>query len=279
MRRFSFVFLLLSAAALAAPKPTPKSAPKATPTATPSAPAAQTPLPRPQFRPAVLASGRDSLINRIDVKALLEHGQKSGAVQFAAGIGPDGMAGEVWTYHAMPDCKPLEEEVLKQLAGSRFTPPLYNSQPVTVVLYGTVVFDAEQTPHVRIFLNQDPEEIKAAHDFIGPQPVIGADSDFKGLTMPEGIPVALDGIVDVEVNVDAKGNLREFNVLMEDPPLLGFADAAINDFQGVKFIPGFRDGDATESKSIMSICYKPVGVNPDVESLELRQKAASTPSP
>jgi hypothetical protein len=216
---------------------------------------------RPQFRPAVFVTGPNSLVNRIDVKELLSKGQKRGAVQFGVGVGTNGNTAEAWTYRAMPGSEALAEEVLKQLNGSKFTPAIYDHQPVTVLLYGTVIFDPDEKPHLRIFLNQDPQHIKEANDFIGPQPVFGADSKFAGLHLPEEIPVAIEGVVEVQLRVDAKGNLQELNVTGEDPPLLGFRDSVMADFTGAKFVPAFRDGDAVEATCIMSVCYKPVGVN------------------
>jgi hypothetical protein len=246
-----FLGLFLSAAAQQ-PRPTIAQSPR--PAATPPA--------RPQFRPAVLSTGPKSLVNLIDSKALLSKGQKDGAVQFAVVIGSHGEATEAWVYRAMPGSKPLEDEVLKKLGDSRFTPPVYEHQPVSVILYGTVVFDAEDAPHVKILLNQDPNEIKAGNDFIGPQPVIGGDSHFNGLHVPKDVPVALECIVELMLRVDANGKMLEFAVTGEDPPLLGYRQSAEADFEGAKFIPAFRDGDATESRSFMSLCYKPVGVNP-----------------
>ena len=180
-------------------------------------------------------------------------------MKFAASIMPNGDPGEVWTYQAMPGSEALDQEVLAKLKETKFTPPIYDHQPVKVILSGTVVFDADDVPHLRIFLNQDPEEIKVASDFIAPQPVIGADSDFEGLNAPETLPVAIEGIVEIELHVDARGNLSKANLVREDPPLLGFAQAAGEDLAGAKFIPAFRDGDATESSSVLSLCYKPLG--------------------
>lgn len=210
----------------------------------------------------MLSVGPQSLVNLIDSKALLAKGQKDGAVQFAVAIGPHGEATEAWVYRAMPGSKPLEDEVLNRLGMSRFTPPIYNYQPVSVLLYGTVIFDADDAPYVKILLNQDPNEIKDGNDFIGPQPVIGGDSGFDGLHVPPEVPVALECIVELKVHVDQKGRLVEFAVTGEDPPLLGFRQSAEKDFGDAKFIPAFRNGDVEESTSFMSVCYKPVNVNP-----------------
>ena len=212
---------------------------------------------RPQFRPAVLGSKPDSLINRIDTKDLLKKGQKDGAVMFCAVVAKTGEATKAWTYRGMPGTQALEEELTKRLAGVKFTPAIYNYQPVSVILYGTAVFSAVTTPHMRILLNQDPRELKAASDFIGPQPVFGEDSKFDGLTPPVG-GESLAVLVDLGLIVSREGQLHDLRVVSEEPPLLGFGNAALADFREAKFIPAFRDGDPTESETVLPVSYKPV---------------------
>lgn len=213
---------------------------------------------RIQFRPAVLGSGSDSLVNRIDSEALLTKGQKDGAVMFCAIVGKGGEATSAWTYRAIPGSQALENEVERRLEDVKFTPPIYNHQPVSVLLYGTVIFSVENKPHVRIFLNQDPEEIKAEHDFVGPQPVIGGDSKFKGLRVPSAeMPVAVTGIANLSLKVAADGSLQDLQLEGEEPPLLGFGTMALEDFDGAKFIPAFRDGDPVACETVLPVCYKP----------------------
>lgn len=244
------VFLLLgmSFPAQAQQKSQPKSSPKA-PQSKPQS--------RPQFRPAVLGTGSDSLVNRIDTAELLKKGQKDGAVMFCAVVAPNGDASTAWTYRAMPGTEALEQELITRLANAKFTPPIYQYQPVTVLLFGTAVFSVAK-PHIRILLNQDPVEIKAASDFISPQPVIGGDSKFDGLTPPEsGSPIPLTAVVDLRLKVNRQGELQGVQVLAEEPPLLGFGDAAEADFREAKFIPAFRFGDTDDADVVQPICYKP----------------------
>ena len=212
---------------------------------------------RPQFRPAVLGSGPDSLINRIDAEALIKAGQKDGAVMFCSLVNKSGAAVQSRTFRGMPGTAPLEQELRKKLADTKFAPAIYNHQPVDVILSGTVVFSASAKPHVRIFLNQDPNELKVAADFIAPQPVFGGDSGFSGLDYPSEIPVPVSAVVDLRLNVDATGRLRDLLVVAEDPPLLGFAQLARQDIGPAKFIPAFRDGDATESNAVYPVAYEP----------------------
>jgi hypothetical protein len=63
--------------------------------------------------------------------------------------------------------------------------------------------------------------------------------------------------VDLALSVDAKGNLMNLQVLSEEPPLLGFGDAALTDFSGAKFIPAFRNGQPVESNVKIPVFYKP----------------------
>lgn len=214
---------------------------------------------RPQFRPAVLGTSPDSLVNRIDSEALLKKGQKDGAVMFCAIVNKAGEVTAAWTYRAMPGTDALKEELEARLVGVKFTQPIYNHQPVGVFLYGTVIFTAAEKPHIRILLNQVPNEIKELSDFIAPQPVVGGDSKFDGFQAPKtGFPVPLTAVVDLGLKVDQKGKLEEIRLINEEPPLLGFADAATQDLRDAKFIPAFRNGDAIECNIVQPICYKPV---------------------
>ena len=214
---------------------------------------------RPQFRPAVLGSGPASLINLIDTKELAKKGQKEGAVMFCVVVGPKGEAQSSWTYRAMPGTEALEEELKRRLQEAKFTVPIYNYQPVGVILYGTALYSAaDGIPGLRIFLNQDSREFGEMTDFIGPQPVFGGDSGFNGLQPPEaGSSVALTAVVDLGLKVSADGKLLDLRVLKEEPPLLGYGDAAMANFRNAKFIPAFRSGDPTESDTVLPVCYKP----------------------
>jgi outer membrane biosynthesis protein TonB len=199
------------------------------------------------------------LINRIDTKELARKGQKDGAVMFCVVVGSNGQAESSWTYRGMPGTDALEEELKRRLVDAKFTPPIYNYQPVRVLLYGTaIVSTAGGTPSVRIFLNQDLREFGEMTDFISPQPVFGGESGFNGLRAPEpATSLPLTAVVDLRVKVGADGKLLEAQVLKEEPPLLGYGDAAMANFRNAKFIPAFRSGDPAESDTVLPVCYKP----------------------
>lgn len=213
----------------------------------------------PEFRPAVLGSGPDSLINRIDSAELLKKGQKDGAILFCSIVNEKGEATTSWTYKGMPGTDALDSELGRKLDHVKYAPAVYHHQYVAVMLFGTLVFSAEGNPHVHIFLNQDPKEVAAGADFIAPQPVYGGESKFTGLHIEDvALELPVSGTVEMMLKVDAKGKLLAGDILGEDPPLLGFGPQAANDFNQAKFIPAFRDGDPADCETRIHVCYKVV---------------------
>jgi len=224
--------------------------------------ASPSPSPRPtlpELRPALIGTGPDSLINRIDTADLIKKGQKDAAVMFSCLVAPTGNIVRSGAYRGTRGSELLEQELLKRLANERFIPAIHNHQPVIAIFYGTVRFAVVNgKPRLRIFANQQLDQLDKESDFIDPQPYVGQDSKFTGLHYPDtGSNVAVTGVVELALNVDARGNLQSMQVLSEEPPLLGFGDAAISDFTGAKFIPAFRNGQPVESTVKIPVYYKP----------------------
>jgi hypothetical protein len=219
-----------------------------------------TPTPAlPEFRPALLGTGPDSFINKIDTADLIKKGQKDAAVMFTCLVAPTGDIVRSGTYRGTKGSELLEKEVLKRLVNAKFIPAIHNHQPVLSVFYGTVTFAVVNgKPRLRIFSNQQLDELKKESDFIDPQPYIGQDSKFTGTHYPE-VPttVSLTGAVELAAEVDAAGNLKSMQVVSEEPPFLNFGEAALTDFNGAKFIPAFRDGKPVDSKVRLHVFYKP----------------------
>lgn len=210
-------------------------------------------------RPALVGSGPNALVNTIDVQDLFKKGQKDGTVMFACIVDQSGNVFWHSTYRPTPDSKLLEQEVLKRLENAKFIPALHNKQPVSVVFFGSVFYSViNEKPHLRVFANQEPEELKKQNDFISPQPYFGGESKFTGLHYPvQNTAVSVTGVVEFTVAVDGIGNLTDIQLVSEYPPLLGFGEAAISDFRLAKFIPAFRDGKPTESKVTLSVYFEP----------------------
>jgi hypothetical protein len=212
----------------------------------------------PMYRPALLGTGPDSLINRIDTQDLIKKGQKDAAIMFNCSVRRTGEVEWSGTYRGTPDSKLLDEEVHKRLSAAKFIPAVYNHMAVAAIYYGTVTFAVvDGRPRLRIFSNQQAEELVKESDFIGPQPFYGPDSKFTGFHYPSDTArVPIDGAALLEIKVDALGNPQELKMRSEEPPFLGFGDAAVADLGRAKFIPAFRDGKPTACSVTFPVFYK-----------------------
>ncbi len=223
-------------------------------------PSAQAKL--PMYRPVLLGTGPDSLINRIDTAELTKQGQKDAAIMFSCSVKKDGSVLSVSTYRGTPDSKPLEQEVLKKMSAAadpRMMPAVYNHMVVDAIYYGTVTFAiVEGKPRLRIFSNQERAELAKESDFIGPQPFWGGDSKFDGFRYPaqDVAPVMVDGSVELQLKVDATGKLLDLKLVSEQPPFIGLGDAAFSDMSKARFIPAFRDGKPAACDVKIPIYYK-----------------------
>jgi hypothetical protein len=242
---FCFIGLLLSAGFVSAQTPKPGS-----PSPSPAL---------PEVRPALVGTAPNSLINTIDTADLIKKGQKEAAVMFSCLVAPTGEIVRSGAYRGTRGSELLERELLKRLTAAKFIPAVHNHQPVIAVFYGTAKFAVVNgKPRLRIFTNQQLDQLDKESNFIDPQPYVGQDSKFTGVHYPEtGSAVAVTGVVELALNVDAQGNLESMQMVSEEPPLLGFGDAAISDFSGAKFIPAFRDGQPVESTVKIFVYYKP----------------------
>ena len=217
----------------------------------------------PMYRPVLLGSGPDSLINRIDTADLVRKGQKDAAVMFSCSVKKDGSVLSVSTYRGTADSKVLEQEILKRLsaaANPRFIPAIHNHLPVDAIYYGTVTFTITNgKPRLRIFSNQERSELAKESNFVGPQPFWGGDSKFTGFHYPtsDTAPIQVDGSAELQVKVDDKGNLQDLQVLSEQPPFLGFGETAFGDLSKAKFIPAFRDGKPVACEVKLPVYFNP----------------------
>ena len=178
---------------------------------------------------------------------------------FSCLVAPTGHIVRSGAYRGTKGSELLEQELLRRLANEKFIPAVHNHQLVIAIFYGTVTFAVVNgKPRLRIFANQQLDELKKESDFIDPQPFVGQDSRFSGIHYPEtGSTVQVTGVAELALNVDAKGNLKSMQLVSEEPPLLGFGDAAVSDFTGAKFIPAFRNGQPVESNVKIPVYYKP----------------------
>ena len=92
-----------------------------------------TPAELPRYRPALLGTGPNSLINRIDTQDLINKGQKDGSVMFCCSVKNTGEIVSAWTYRGTPESNLLEEELFRRLGQSVFIPAMYNGEVVYVL--------------------------------------------------------------------------------------------------------------------------------------------------
>ena len=154
----------------------------------------------PMYRPILLSKGSNSLIDRIDTQDLIRKGQKDAQITFICSVKKTGEVEWSGVYTGTPDSDLLRQELQKRLSpvsDPRFMPAIYNHRPVDAIYYGTVTFAVvDGKPRLRIFSNQEAEELKNEHDFIGPQPFFGPESKFAGFHYPnESTPVVVDGVL------------------------------------------------------------------------------------
>jgi TonB family protein len=235
-----------------AQSPKPQQQATATPRATPAEES-------PRYRPAMLGTGPNSVINRIDTQELIKKGQKDGSVMFCCSVGKTGEIANTWTYRGTPESTLLEQELVRRLDQTVFVPAIYDRELVHVLFYGTVTFSVVNgKSRLRIFANQEAAELKKESDFVGPQPFVGPKSKFEGMHYPDDVvQVPISGLVELAMKIDADGNLKEMRVVSEEPPLVGFQRAAVEDFRVASFIPAFREGKPTECSITLPIYYEP----------------------
>ena len=241
------------AASPSKPAASPSTKPHVSPSATPAS--AQL----PQYRPAVLPLGPNSVINRIDTAGLIRDGQKDGSLYFRCSVSKTGEILDTWTYRQSPDSTPLERELVRCLDQALFIPGVYDHEAVNVFFFGALTFKiVDGKPRLRIFANQEEAELKKESDFISPQPFVGLHSKFEGLHYPnDTVTSELTGMVELAMKIDETGKLLDLRVVSEYPPLVGFRRAAAEDFRVASFIPAFRDGKPVACDITLPVYYEP----------------------
>src|SRR2546422_8525840 len=164
---------------------------------------------QPQFRPALIGNGPKALVNVINTKRLVEKGQRDGLLMFTCYVSRWGMVGTFIVYRETSGSKLLKEEVGHAITVCRFIPAIYNGERTDVLFAGTVVFSVNDgKPHLRIYANQNHDDIQSGNDFIAPQ-VIASTPDWQVARseLEKARVYHQSGAVELSVTVDANGNL------------------------------------------------------------------------
>jgi hypothetical protein len=197
----------------------------------------------PEFRPALLTHGSHSLANLIDIESLYKRGQRDAIIMFSCGVTALGNGYSMEVYRCSPNSELLQKEVLGRCQQTQFEPAVYHHNRTNVWIDGAISFLVfKGKPHLRIFLNQEEEDLKHGNDFIAPQFALApGNSKFRGIYWPPGAP-GHNGLAAVTLDLDTSGRVSSAKTAYEYPPNLGFGAAVAAPIRDAWFIPGFRNG-------------------------------------
>jgi hypothetical protein len=196
----------------------------------------------PDYRPALLGRGSRSLINLIDTNSLMQRGQKDAVIMFSCYVNTLGGGYAMEVYRCSPGSELLQTEVLGRIKQVEFEPAVYHHNRVNVWLSGTInYFIANGKPHLRVFLNQEEQELKSGSDFVAPQfAYVTGNPKWQGIYWPPNAPG--HEAAAVVLDVDATGKVTSSKVAYEHPSGMGFGAAVAGPIRDALFIPGFRNG-------------------------------------
>ncbi len=198
----------------------------------------------PAFRPALVGNGPKSLVNLIDVGKLAAKGQRDAAVMFECYVGRSGKAEDGMTYRGTPGSKLLAKEVSAALDRASFVPAIYNGKPISIYFAGAVMFYVVNgKPQLHVYANQNADDLKQGKDFIAPQ-LISGTTDFEKAKgeLEKARLHQKNGAITLAISVDASGAVTGMRVAAEDPPNYNFGRAALKEYAGARYLPGFRNG-------------------------------------
>ena len=195
----------------------------------------------PKLQPALLGNARTSLINSVDVKRLMERGQKDAVVSFTLGVNVWGY-GAGLTYQGSPDSQLLSQELLDAMERSMFIPARYDGHPAGAIINGTAVFAVSKgTPRLRIFLNQDRDHLNRGDDFVGPQWIFPLNKDTKWFDYDRYYRDEA-GMVSVRIDLDGSGKLQNSRVLRVHPARAPFGMEVQEHIAEIIFSPAYLNG-------------------------------------
>ena len=176
----------------------------------------------PDIRPALIGSGPGSLVNLIDTQALFQKGQRDGWVMFECAVAGDGLAFGSDFFTASPNSNLLKNEVRRRLRQTRFIPAVYNHKRTSAWFAGTALFVVTNgQPHLRLYANQDLDEIRRGVDFVAPQFISVPNknvSNFPKFPTEAGRDYAA-GVLKLRHSVDANGKTTDVQVISEPPAI------------------------------------------------------------
>ena len=166
-------------------------------------------------------------------------------------------------YGGTPGTEILTKELIGKIDRAIFHPALYRGTPQDTMIFGTVVFAVvEGKPHLRIYLNQEKEDLKKGSDFIAPQLVFLPGTWFskEGFRYPARAN-GQAGTVAVRLDIGVDGKVNGQQLVYESPKGMDFGGQVMMDVKEATFLPGYRSGKPVSSSFTMPWIYRGVGNN------------------
>ena len=202
-------------------------------------------------RPAMLASGGDSVAARLHYPPKAKAKKDEAAIPFYCEVGANGKLAFISLFGPEDETE-FRVALLKALSTGRFQPAISGGKAVPVLLGGTAFFMFRgNQPIIAISLSTaDKEKTAALGNYIQPQ-MLTSNLEFRRKLWraqhdPDIHPRA--GVLPeypraaVLAQVDAQGNLVSTKIIAESPPGIGYGLLLAKGFQGAKFIPAFSNG-------------------------------------
>lgn len=146
-------------------------------------------------------------------------------------------------YQGIAGSKALQKAVLQALGRAQFIPAIAHYKKEAIDFRGTVMFFATQSPHLRVFSNRDPGDLKRLADFIAPQLIGGSTKwNSEDPQLEAAVKLNKDAVVVLSLHVNEQGELLSSKVISESPPGFNFGAVVLKSFKTARFIPGFRNG-------------------------------------
>ncbi|MFN2507990.1 MAG: energy transducer TonB [Chthoniobacterales bacterium] len=185
----------------------------------------------------------------------MKRGQKDGLVMFDLGVSKLGVPGRPFTYRGTPGSDRLGDELLGQVGRATFSPAVLDHKVCNSLVFGTIVFAiVDGKPRVRIYLNQEENELMKQSDFIAPQMVWEQGQKYKIDWPPQA--GSRDGTVAVALDIDANGRVQGSKVSYESPEGFGFASEVMRHMRHARFVPAFRNGQPVAARFTMPFFFR-----------------------
>jgi hypothetical protein len=114
---------------------------------------------------------------------------------------------------------------------------------------------ANGKPHLRIFLNQEAEDLKKQTDFIAPQLILRRTEKFRGFDWPQRAG-GNSGMAAVRLNIDATGKITGMKLEQEEPKGMDFGGQLMMNVKDAIFLPGYRNGQPVACSFTLPFIYR-----------------------